>query len=314
MEEKNFILGRYILFSAMSLSPRRALSIQAARVARNDMDISGNPNAHSSVQHMVRNWPPFSNYQGFLHGHAEQGGRPRRLRSRDRAERVPPRVGRASPAGEQEGMDWLQALETVQDRVETLERLTRLHAQSIAHQDQEHKKMHGKVSEFYNDFEAYKKFVTDTHKHIDLYVTENFNTVRASIDAVVTVTTPIMEDHGRRMEALESQMAEVVVLLRGGAHHNISSPANGHPQASAPQNVESQGEGVLPPPAPAVPAYVRDDPWSSYRSANEMPNGAPVTAAQRLAAADQAADQGNEQRQNPRPLGNNKRAWGQLFA
>ena len=43
---------------------------------------------------------------------------------------------RTTAAGPREGSDWLQALETVNDRLDTLERHQRLHAQTIAHMEE----------------------------------------------------------------------------------------------------------------------------------------------------------------------------------
>ena len=74
------------------------------------------------------------------HGTAEQNHRSRnrdraagRVRSRDRTASATGSV-RSNPMGPQEHMDWMAALEVVVDRIGTLERHTRLDAQSIAHE------------------------------------------------------------------------------------------------------------------------------------------------------------------------------------
>ena len=79
--------------------------------------------------------------QGFLHGTAEQGSRPRR-RSRDRLGRADSdavssltRTPTARSLGPQNALDVEAAFETINDRLDTIERHQRLHAQSIAFAD-----------------------------------------------------------------------------------------------------------------------------------------------------------------------------------
>ena len=74
------------------------------------------------------------------HGTAEQSHRSRkrdratgRARSCDRTASATGSI-RSNPVGPQEHMDWMGALGVVVDRTDTLERHTRLHAQSVAQQ------------------------------------------------------------------------------------------------------------------------------------------------------------------------------------
>ena len=64
-------------------------------------------------------------------------------RERDRLRRndpgLTPQFVRLNAAGPKETRDWLPALVDVQDRIESLERVSRLHAQTISAQQDEHK-------------------------------------------------------------------------------------------------------------------------------------------------------------------------------
>ena len=75
-----------------------------------------------------------------------------RPRSRDRGRypRAPMQVEaeeryRSQPAGPQEAEDWTVALEALSDRLDTLERYSRLHGQSIAHIEEDRTMLLGKV-------------------------------------------------------------------------------------------------------------------------------------------------------------------------
>ena len=78
---------------------------------------------------------------------------PRRPRSRDRGRnpRAPSQLQaeeryRSQPVGPQEAEDWTVALEAVNDRLDTLERYSRLHGQSIAHIEEDRTMLLGKIT------------------------------------------------------------------------------------------------------------------------------------------------------------------------
>ena len=94
-------------------------------------------------------------------------------RERDRGERQrsAPAVTRAVPMGPQETVDWLEALDNVTNRIETIERTLRLYAQNLS-VEEEVKKRHQNYSvEMGNDFTAYKTYIEEmlklTSGHID---------------------------------------------------------------------------------------------------------------------------------------------------
>ena len=77
------------------------------------------------------------------HGNAERNWLRGRQRERDRGEtqNSAPAVTRAVPMGPQETVDWLEALDDVTNRIETIEKALRLHVQPVSAED-EIKKRH----------------------------------------------------------------------------------------------------------------------------------------------------------------------------
>ena len=96
------------------------------------------------------------------HGSAEQShrsrhrGRDGRVRSRDRTISATGSI-RLNPVEPQEHMDWMSVLEVVVDRIDTLERHTRLHAQRISHNHEGMNSVATKLSATGHDIDAYKK-------------------------------------------------------------------------------------------------------------------------------------------------------------
>ena len=72
----------------------------------------------------------------------------------------PPRYVRTVPAGREEGLDFLQALENVTDRLDTIERNHRMLAQTVATEIESSRNVRSVVTEVKRDIEAYKSFVT----------------------------------------------------------------------------------------------------------------------------------------------------------
>ena len=105
------------------------------------------------------------------HGNAELRGSAPRQRSRDRSASA--RSGASistmqfadPPAG-----DWTTQMEHVHDRLDTLERLTRLHAQSIAHRDETASETRQGIVTVEKDLGMYKNHVTSMHQTIDRYI------------------------------------------------------------------------------------------------------------------------------------------------
>ena len=146
------------------------------------------------------------------HGTAEQGSGPRQALDRRRRERSrdrdPSVTIRAEPGGVMESEDWLSALTMVHDRLDALERYSRMHATAIAQQDDEQKQTREAIRGFSNDFESYKKFITETHKRIDSHVKTNVNHIQSQIDAIVQVTVPNIDVLNQRVKNIEEALAQ----------------------------------------------------------------------------------------------------------
>ena len=106
------------------------------------------------------------------HGAAERGRFRNRSRDRESAHSAPRgyrslTVHRANPAGAQERADWLAALETFDNRLEAVERICRLHGQSMAVTD-ETALNHRKVTEaVVTDIGKCKAYVENTFQGIN---------------------------------------------------------------------------------------------------------------------------------------------------
>ena len=124
-----------------------------------------------------------------------------RIRSCDRTVSATGSI-RSIRVGPQEHMDWMSALEVVVDRIDTLERHTRLHAQSIAQQHEAVGVVSSRMSATAHAIDAYKTFVSNCHANKDLVLTDRMGKLQAQIDSVTTVVGPTVE-------LLESRMREL---------------------------------------------------------------------------------------------------------
>ena len=143
---------------------------------------------------------------GLRHGHAEHGTRPRH-RSRDRVSDVRVQNVRARPAGPEERLDWMQALENFEDRVDSLERHSRLQAQTIAHLNESLEDARRRVFESNTDIEKYKAFIGTVHVTIDNYVNLKVNALQGQIDNVMNVIPSNIDILDYRVKDLEAAMS-----------------------------------------------------------------------------------------------------------
>ena len=101
--------------------------------------------------------------RSFQHGDAERG-RSRRDRERDRGDRgsslpTPTSFVRFNSVGVQETQDWLQALESVNNRLDTIECNLRSQTQGGVQTRQDLQAISSRIDNDITDFEAYKKYV-----------------------------------------------------------------------------------------------------------------------------------------------------------
>ena len=100
------------------------------------MASTGSQSSHRGVGSFDQSAGP-SRSANDRHGIAERSGRER---ERPRARTTPPgqpQFVRFNAVGPEETMDWLAALENVTNRLDTTERLVRLHAETLANHNNE---------------------------------------------------------------------------------------------------------------------------------------------------------------------------------
>ena len=164
------------------------------------------------------------------HGSAERGratARPRdRERDRNRGNSTPTFI-RFNAVGEQETMDWLQALETVNNRIDTMERNVQMLSTSLTQFNDETKGIKRVVADISGDIPLYKEYVEKQFSHIkDVTVTE-LTDIRAMANNSFT-------QHDDQLTAVASQIAAILDTL--AMHHqnanktteyNMATPVHG---------------------------------------------------------------------------------------
>ena len=126
------------------------------------------------------------------YGSPERGGpRPRaisargaRERERDRDYRVRgdasphlPQFVRFNAVGPQETMDWLEALEKVNNRMDTIDRVHTLNSKSIADQHKELQKHYSIMRELDRDITEYKKYVDGRFNNMEKVTSEEIKKI-----------------------------------------------------------------------------------------------------------------------------------------
>ena len=212
---------------------------------------------------------------GARHGTAEPasdarlGQSRRRQRSRDR---TPSITFRANPIGPMEGEVWLSALQIMHDRLDSLERYSRMHAASIVHTDEDNKLTRTAFRAMHEDFEQYKKFITQTHSVIDTHITNQLKTAQVQIDSMVQVAAPNIDILDGRVKTLEEALSRLNSQssgpqdFLGGAPDTSTQPhlfPSSMPGMSTAQQPRTSATSPQPPQteAESVPSYVRNDPW-----------------------------------------------------
>ena len=180
-----------------------------------------------------------------------------------------------------ESEDWLSALTMVHDRLDALERYSRMHATAIAQQDDEQKQTREAIRGFSNDFESYKKFITEPHKRIDSHVKTNVNHIQSQIDAIVQVTVPNIDVLNQRVKNIEEALAQRQPSALGASGISGDGSSAAQPSQSMtggmfseippsrPQAQQNQTQPNEPATSP-VPAYAREDP--RFTAAQTMPS------------------------------------------
>ena len=113
-----------------------------------------------------------------LHGAAERNRF--RNRSRDRAERASstPQVIRSAPAGRMEGVEWMDALTSLTERVSTIERAQRAAAQKSVTTTEQLNYLNTSLVKATDDIVEYKAYVEKVFSHIKPYVSSSVEEVK----------------------------------------------------------------------------------------------------------------------------------------
>ena len=206
---------------------------------------------------------------GAQHGNAEQRGQRPRQRSRDR-----------SPGGRSASQSTMQfavpatmedvatQLEHIHDRLDTLERLTRLHAQTIAHADEMAVETRSAVVATDKDISMYKNHITSMHQTIDRYVTERnnaleekINMLTAQLESMTSLVVPNFNTLDVRTKALESALGSL--QLPPGIPQDV--PTYGINTPPAMTHSVSDPVAVTEPERPTTPGFKRDDPFYAHQ-------------------------------------------------
>ena len=98
--------------------------------------------------------------------------------------------------GPQNRMDFDNIIETINDRLDTLERYQRLHAQSLAYCDEGITNNRKAITATDDDIATYKKFIAGIHGTIDRYVNEQLSLLGATTESFATAMAPRVDSYG----------------------------------------------------------------------------------------------------------------------
>ena len=192
------------------------------------------------------------------HGSAEHGAGSRRERSRGRHSPNP--LGQPLPQLPQTMMDITNRFDNVESRIDSLERMQRSHAQSLALGDEVMTENRRRITCIADDSENYKKFGTGVHVAIDNHIKNQMQLVQATTDSIQQVLMSRSEAIERQLQVLQTAMASFVAVP--------PSPRSRPPDAAdAPRRGTEfyNMTGRQTPPqehsAAAPPNYVTFDPW-----------------------------------------------------
>ena len=150
------------------------------------------------------------------HGTAERGRF--RQRSRDRGSSAPPRPfdesTRFQPAGSQETIDWLSALESYDNRMNTVKRQLRMQAQSLATLEEQRGRMQEAMTQHHREFIQYKEFVQGTFTKIDAYVNKRADALQTTLDTTVNDNFNLLAEKLQIIEASYNSLLEHMSSFR----------------------------------------------------------------------------------------------------
>ena len=263
----NYIdLSFHIFPFRMSHSPSAAARFTSPALGFMDTSIGSVGMQITRLNNPVRN----SSVPLFRHGIAEHGRRSRHHsregRRQSSGSQRPSVTGRTTPIGPQEAMEWTEALQLCNDRIDTLERADRMFAQTIAVVDKENNATRSRVSDIHADIEQYKLFISGVHSNMEKVVTHKVEEHAAKLDALSNAISsmPNADAIASRVQSLELMIQQLV--MNGGA----SQPRDGTFNVATPQH----GSVIPEAPAPTAASPLENapgliDPW--YHAASQLP-------------------------------------------
>ena len=220
------------------------------------MASTGSQSSHRGVGSFDQSAGP-SRSIGDRHGIAERSGRER---DRPRARSTPPgqpQFVRFNAVGPEETMDWLAALESVINRLDTAERLVRLHAETLANHDTELQSMRTGCRALAKDVDEYKQYNQKRFTNMEGVIEKEFQALKPIVTELDAVHFPQLSANVQTTSAMLESLVEVVTKLRGPQSYDVATPI----QAPR-QELPSPAPPVQPPglagdhnrqPAPPVP-------------------------------------------------------------
>ena len=100
-------------------------------------------------------------------------------------------IRRQSPVGNQEANDWLVALESVADRIDSLERYSRMHGQTITHLNESQTAAQTRLDAVCRDIDAYKSHITSVHTNMELVLNQRLGRLDGQCNALFPITERI---------------------------------------------------------------------------------------------------------------------------
>ena len=185
-----------------------------SRVPALNRQLVGTSAGDSSSMNRRHSMPPIGgNGSRVRHGTADQGARPRR-RSRGRDDgSVRPRgvKGRSQPVGPEEEQEWIQALEATNDRIDTLEPLQRMSAQTTNHFDESLRGWNLRKAEVCSDINHFRSSVSTAHSNMDRVISDRLANLQSQIDALTRVLSsmPPPDSIDRQILTIEKMIADM---------------------------------------------------------------------------------------------------------
>ena len=142
---------------------------------------------------------------GVRHGSVERSVGPRRQRERSREHQN--RTGSGQPIGPQNAMDLDERFEAIEDRLETCERYSRMHAQTISITDEIVTSNRHAIKTISDDIGAYKSYLASTHVVIQKYIDDKHEGLSTSTMAIASMLQSHVESLDSKFAVLESVLS-----------------------------------------------------------------------------------------------------------